>query len=183
MQHLGTEHIELYVTPEEAMTVIPRLPILYNEPFSNSSQIPTYLASEPARRHMTVSLSGDDGDELFFGYTCYAMGRYLWRRIGWASSTSRRSLSRALSAVPLEVLNKRLNRFAPLLGNHGRAGAVGDKLHELGEILTFDEPEAIYHGMVSHWKDLTSLIVGASRLVCRQLGYRRAEQSDPLEPV
>jgi asparagine synthase (glutamine-hydrolysing) len=77
---------------------------------------------------------------------------------------SRRSLSGALSAVPVEVLNKRLNRFAPLLGKHGRAGAVGDKLHKLAEVLAFDEPETMYHGMVSHWRDPTSLVVGASEL-------------------
>ncbi len=160
-RHLGTEHTELYVTPEEAMAVIPRLPTLYDEPFSDSSQIPTFLVSELARRHVTVCLSGDGGDELFGGYPRYDLGQNLWRKIGWMPAFGRQTFASALAAVPAEVLNAGFAWAAPILGKYGRAGKAGDKLHKLAELLAVDEPEGLYLNLLSHWKAPAGLVLDA----------------------
>ncbi|WP_066632850.1 asparagine synthase (glutamine-hydrolyzing) [Desulfolucanica intricata] len=159
--YLGTDHTELYVTPEQAMAVIPKLPTLYDEPFSDSSQIPTFLVSELARRYVTVSLSGDGGDELFGGYTRYKAVQELWRKIGWVPPMGRRILAKVLSATPTKLLDSIFGWLGPVLGKYGRPGATGDKLHKLAEILTVDCPEAMYREMISHWKKPAVLVPGA----------------------
>ena len=159
-RHLGTEHTELYVMPKEAMSVIPRLPALYDEPFSDSSQIPTFLVSELARRHVTVSLSGDGGDELFGGYNRYFWATHIWRRVGWAPQPLRAALAGALMALPPSAWNglfRGLSRFLPV---GWRYANPGDKLHKLAEVLAVRTPEEIYLDLVSHWKQPTEVVRG-----------------------
>jgi asparagine synthase (glutamine-hydrolysing) len=159
-RHLGTEHTELYVMPKEAMDVIPRLPALYDEPFSDSSQIPTFLVSELARRHVTVSLSGDGGDELFGGYNRYFWATNIWRRVGWVPQPLRAALAGALTALPPSAWNgvfRGLSRFLPV---DWRYASPGDKLHKLAEVLAVRTPEEIYLGLVSHWKQPTEIVCG-----------------------
>lgn len=92
--HIGSDHTELRLSPERAMDIIPRLPEVYDEPFADSSQIPTILVSAIARQHVTVALSGDGGDELFFGYGRYLDAKRIWQHIGgWQASTRRRLAS------------------------------------------------------------------------------------------
>src|SRR3981189_976601 len=100
--HLGTSHTELYVDPKTAMDVIPRLPQMYDEPFADSSQIPTHLVAALARQHVTVALSGDAGDELFGGYNRHVWGGQLNARFGKIPSPLKRALSALLSAVSPE---------------------------------------------------------------------------------
>jgi asparagine synthase (glutamine-hydrolysing) len=163
--HLGTEHTELYVAPDEAMSVIPRLPTIYDEPFSDSSQIPTFLVSQLARRHVTVSLSGDAGDELFGGYSRYPLAQKIWSRIGCAPRVGRRALARLLRSVGVETWDSGLGWLARLSPDSFWADRVGDRVHTLAEILVVDSPEQMYRGLVSHWKAPEQIVIGASEPV------------------
>jgi asparagine synthase (glutamine-hydrolysing) len=160
--HLGTAHTELYITPEEAMAVIPRIPKLYDEPFADPSQIPTFLVSQLARRDVTVSLSGDAGDELFAGYTTYFWGLRIWKHIGWMP----RSL-RALSAGGLTMLSPSsweslFRMIEPIFPKHLRQRNLGLKLRVLADILPAESAEALYRAILSHWDAPGSLVIGAS---------------------
>ncbi|MBU3967371.1 MAG: asparagine synthase (glutamine-hydrolyzing) [Euryarchaeota archaeon] len=160
-QHLGTDHTELYITPEQAMAVIPRLPTLYDEPFADSSQIPTFLVSELARRYVTVSLSGDGGDELFAGYNRYFLGQSLWNKIGWMPKRIRQAASGMLTAISPQTWETMFQKMKYILPGKIKQQNPGDKLHKLSEILDVEDQEALYLRFVSHWKDPSSLVPGA----------------------
>ncbi|MBU4220132.1 MAG: asparagine synthase (glutamine-hydrolyzing) [Euryarchaeota archaeon] len=158
-KHLGTDHTELYVTPEQAMAVIPRLPTLYDEPFADSSQIPTFLVSELARRQVTVSLSGDGGDELFAGYNRYFLGKSIWKGIGWMPKRMRRAASGMLTAISPQTWESMFQKMKHILPGKIKQQNPGDKLQKLSEILDVDDPEAMYLRFVSHWKDPVSIVL------------------------
>lgn len=159
-RHLGTEHTELYVTPEQAQAVIPRLPTLYDEPFADSSQIPTFLVSQLARRHVTVSLSGDGGDELFGGYNRYFWAVALWRKLGKLPRSLRVAIAGVLTTFQPSVWNKIFTGFTRWLPAGWRYANPGDKLHKLAEILAVQNAEEIYWGLVSHWKKPAQIVKG-----------------------
>jgi asparagine synthase (glutamine-hydrolysing) len=159
-RHLGTEHTELYVTPEEAMAVIPRLPALYDEPFSDSSQIPTFLVSQLARQHVTVSLSGDAGDELFGGYNRHLLVSAIWKRIGWIPHAGRQALANVITRMSPNRWDQLNSLISPVVPRKKRLALVGDKAHKLAEILTATTPEAIYINLVSHWKSPAEVVRG-----------------------
>jgi asparagine synthase (glutamine-hydrolysing) len=161
-QHLGTDHTELYVRPEEAIAVIPKLPTLYDEPFSDSSQIPTFLVSQLTRQHVTVSLSGDGGDELFAGYNRYLWGRRIWQQIGWMPYPLRHVAAHTLRMRSPQAWNRSFASLNALLPKDFKPRQPGDKLHKLAEVLATKSPEAMYMGLVSHWKDPKSLVLGSS---------------------
>jgi asparagine synthase (glutamine-hydrolysing) len=157
-QHLGTDHTELYVTPEEAMAVIPRLPQLYDEPFSDSSQIPTFLVSQLARQHVTVSLSGDGGDELLTGYDRFTVGRDIWKKIGWIPAPLRNLVAGNLTRLPPQTWNKLLKPMLPWLPSGAKVRS-GEKVHRLGAMLKVDRPEAMYLSLISHSDHPAELVV------------------------
>jgi asparagine synthase (glutamine-hydrolysing) len=150
--HLGTEHIEQYVTGEEALAVVPTLPTLYDEPFADSSQIPTYLLSRIARKHVTVSLSGDAGDELFGGYNRYLWGRTLWSAVGWMPAGARRMSARTLSALgpgTSKILEHMANAVLP---PRLRMATVGDRVQKAATILDVPDKHQLHLHLASLWQ-------------------------------
>lgn len=164
-QHLGTDHTELYVTPNEALAVIPKLPSLYDEPFSDDSQIPTFLVSQLARQHVTVSLSGDGGDELFAGYNRYFWGRRIWQKIGWLPQILRQTAARALTRHSPQAWDRGFTRAGAFLPAKFKLPTPGDDLHKLAGILAVPDPDAMYVGLVSHWKHPEAVVMGSAEPV------------------
>ena len=145
--HLGTRHTELIVSPQQARDMIPRLAAVYGEPFADASQIPTLLVSELARREVTVSLSGDGGDELFAGYE-----RYHWaQRMAAVPRVARRLAGAALGAMPPRAWSALLAPIAPLLPRALREGDRADRLAKLAAVLGSPSDDALYDQMISFW--------------------------------
>ena len=156
-KHLGTEHTTMYVTAQDALDVIPRLPSIYNEPFADASQIPTTLLSSLARQHVTVSLSGDGGDELFGGYARYPMAQRTWSKLNRVP----RPVRAAASGLVLAIAPEQWNLALKPTGLHA-LGITGDRLHKLAEL--FDAPTAteFYRDLVSAWRRPSDVVRNAT---------------------
>jgi asparagine synthase (glutamine-hydrolysing) len=146
--HLGTDHTEFYVEPRHALDVIPHLADWFDEPFADPSQIPTYLVSELTRKHVTVALSGDGGDELFAGYNRYVWAERLARAVNLVPRPLRGASAAALRALAPQSWN-RLFGFVPAAW---RPALPGDKLHKITTLLDNPQPDAIYRRLVSQWE-------------------------------
>ncbi len=136
-KHLRTEHSEIYVSSNDALSLIPKLPRIYCEPFADSSQIPTFLVSQMAREHVTVSLSGDAGDELFGGYNTYQMSPKIWNKLSKAPLPLRQGLQTLLAAGPLP-----------------------EKLKKLSNVVSSTSCEDFYRRLISHWQNPDELVLG-----------------------
>jgi len=157
--HLGTDHFEMYVQPEHALDVIPHLPQLYDEPFADASQIPTYLLSKMTRKHVVVSLSGDGGDELFGGYTRYFMGRTVWNAIGWIPGSSRLRLASFLASCSPEKWGRLFNIIGPLIPKKLLQRNPSEKIQKMVEILDAADPIEMYKRLVSHWRKPATIVL------------------------
>jgi asparagine synthase (glutamine-hydrolysing) len=155
-RHLGTDHAALHVTAVQARDVIPSLATWFDEPFADSSQIPTFLLSKLARHHVTVSLSGDGGDEAFAGYRRYVLGDVLQRRLLALPLGLRRVVAEWLSAIPTPAWD-RLFSLAP---SRWRMAQAGDKLQKLADILTVSDEAAIYRRLISQWHSPERIVLG-----------------------
>lgn len=155
-EFLGTEHYELYLSPQDALDVVPKLPFLYDEPFADSSQIPTYLVSKFAREHVTVALSGDGGDELFGGYNRYAWAPDIWGKMSYCPLPLREAGSDALGMLSPSVLS----RVAGLLNIKHRTPA--DKLQKVAKFLRAQTQGEAYKSLISHWDQPAAVVIGGT---------------------
>jgi asparagine synthase (glutamine-hydrolysing) len=179
-EHLGTQHNALFVSAKQAQAVIADLPAMYDEPFADSSQIPTHLVCKAARQQVTVALSGDAGDELFGGYNRYFWGPRIWSRLAWLPYPARQALGAAIQVVPTagwDALSRPVNALLPASKNFARAG---DRVHKLaarlGGVRNLDE---LYSSLVSEWQDPAQVVKGAVGI----LREPASMLSDPWPPT
>jgi asparagine synthase (glutamine-hydrolysing) len=157
-KHLGTDHTELFVRAAEARDVIPQLPWMYDEPFADSSQIPTHLVCRAARQHVTVALSGDAGDELFGGYNRYFWGPRVWDKVAWLPFAARRALGAAIQRIPIEGWSAlgSLGSGREVVRLHEKARKVAGALHSSQSI------DDLYLSLVNEWQNPEALVKGVS---------------------
>lgn len=171
-RHLGTEHTELLLTSAETMAVIPKLSSIYDEPFSDSSQIPTHLVSVLARRHVKVALSGDGGDELFGGYNRHLWGHRIWKSVRGVPRPLRSLAGKVLKLGPplwWDAVSRPAQAFLPM---KLRPRMVGDKIHKLADVLDVRTPEEMYWRFRSHHHESSNLVRGGGEPAIPLGGHR-----------
>lgn len=151
-QHLGTDHTELYLSAQDALAVVPKLASIYDEPFADSSQIPTYLVAQLARQHVKVCLSGDGGDELFGGYNRYVLGARLWRVLSRIPRAARRLAARVIMAKSPMFWDALYRSIAPVIPKRLTLASPGDQLHKGARLMDADSGMTLYRQLVSHWE-------------------------------
>lgn len=159
-KHLGTEHTELYVTAADALAVVPDLPQIYDEPFADSSQIPTFLVSQMTRQHVTVSLSGDGGDELFAGYPRYWLSEKLNKRLQMVPAIVRQPAASALGWPSPATWDKII---APFLSERRLQDINGRRIHRLAQLANAASIEDLYVRLTSHWQPEDELVSGLAK--------------------
>jgi asparagine synthase (glutamine-hydrolysing) len=157
--HLGTDHTELYVTAADSLAVIPQLPELYDEPFADPSQIPTYLVAKLAKKHVTVSLSGDAGDELFAGYNRYSFTSNSWKKLSVIPNPIRVQIANALQSLSPNDWNNVAGVIGKILPKINSWKNIGDKLQKGARVMSSKSVSELYLGMVSHWDEPENIVI------------------------
>lgn len=161
-RYLGTEHTELYISPRQAVDVIPHLSSVYDEPFSDSSQIPTFLVAQMARQHVTVSISGDGGDELFGGYNRYVFTQKLWGLLSLMPAGLRQAMANTITVMSKTAWNRFLGSLQGMIPGKLRLANIGEKIHKGAEVLPAKNNAELYKLLVSHWTERESVVLGAN---------------------
>lgn len=157
--YLGTEHTELYLSSDDALDVIANIPILYDEPFSDSSQIPMFLLSKLTRQHVTVCLSGDGGDELFGGYNRHFLWQNIWQKIKWMPFFLKNILSRSLQTITPVAWDKIAQRMISKMPNRLKPTMPGDRIHKFSKVIGSESPEKMYKSLISHWNNPERVVI------------------------
>ena len=153
--HLNTDHAELYIDSQDLLNVIPKLPEIYDEPFGDSSQIPTYLISKFAKQNVTVALSGDGGDELFCGYNRYQITDKYWNKLKVIPSSLRRILATGI----LKFSPEKIEKLYSILNRNPKYNNFSDKLYKGSNVLASKDLKALYIGLISACEDPDSIVI------------------------
>lgn len=160
-EHIGTEHTELYVSPRDALDIIPQIPHIWDQPFADASQIPTHLVSRMTREHVTVALSGDGGDELFAGYNRHFKGCSIWNRISSIPVPLRRFAAQAISRISPESWDKVFKMYGPVLPSSMQMRLPGQKIHKLADVMAASSAVEYYRDLTSCWLNPDDVVIGA----------------------
>jgi len=163
-KHLGTEHSELYISPHDALDVIPQLSEIYDEPFADSSQIPTFLVAKMASSNVKVALSGDGGDELFGGYNRYIWSRSIRNKTSWLPKSVLHGLGLTLGKISSPTWDRINNSASGLLPSQYRVAQMGDKIHKVARQLGVKSDFDLYRGLVSQWQDPADVVIGGNEV-------------------
>lgn len=180
-RHLGTDHTELYVRPDDALAVIPKLAAIYGEPFGDSSQIPMFLVSQLAAKDVRVALSGDAGDELFGGYNRYLGAKQAWGRMSHLPGPVKSAAAAALRGLSPNGWDNVFRYTNPLLPRSLRLATPGDKAHKLAGVLKARNGQAFYRHLTSHWENPEDIVIGANEPLTRVTAQEKWPQTDSLE--
>jgi asparagine synthase (glutamine-hydrolysing) len=155
--HLGTDHTELMLTGEDAHALVPRLPEIFDEPHADPSQLPTLLVSQLARRHVTVALCGDGGDELFGGYNRYVYGTQMLPRVDRVPRAVRQRFAAGIGTVPAGAWD-RANRIAAAVLPGMPQERLGERVHKIGALMGADSIGDMYRSLLSAWQQPAELV-------------------------
>ena len=176
---LNTDHTELYITDGDALSVIPELPDIYDEPFADVSQIPTYLLSRLAREDVTVALSGDGGDELFAGYDRYATVSEFWKRLKQVPFPARKLISVLGRSVPPAAWDT-ISRVLP---PSARYSLPGQKIHQIGRVLGSSDLSDIQRALISQWPSPESIMASECKKHATNCNYTSSSNHLDLSDI
>jgi asparagine synthase (glutamine-hydrolysing) len=162
-KHLNTDHTELYLSAEQTRAIIPDLSTFYDEPFADSSQVPTYILAKMTRQHVKVSLSGDGGDELFAGYNRYSAIPSIWNKIRYFPLPLRNVLAKIMTSLPTDRWDKIFASLSPLMPTSYKHASMGAKMHKAASVLDAASKQDMYFKLISHWYDKEAVVPNARK--------------------